>query len=27
LKTKVEDGWVQVAFANYLPGKHEMIEK
>lgn len=27
LETKVEDGWVTVAFANYIPGKHEKIEK
>ena len=25
--TKVEDGWIYVPFANYLPGKHEKIEK
>lgn len=25
--TKVENGWVQIPFANYLPGKHEKIEK
>lgn len=25
--TKVEAGWVWVPFANYIPGKHEKIEK
>lgn len=25
--TQVEDGWILVPFANYLPGKHEKIEK
>lgn len=25
--TKVEDGWVFVPFVNYIPGKHEKIEK
>ena len=25
--TKVEDGWVMVPFVNYIPGKHEKIEK
>ena len=27
LETKIEDGWIHVAFANYIPGKHEQIEK
>lgn len=27
LGTKVEDGWVYVPFVNYIPGKHEQIEK
>jgi menaquinol-cytochrome c reductase iron-sulfur subunit len=25
--TKVEDGWIFVPFTNYIPGKHEKIEK
>lgn len=25
--TKVEDGWVHVPFVNYIPGRHERIEK
>lgn len=25
--TKVDDGWIYVPFANYIPGKHEKIEK
>lgn len=25
--TKVEDGWIYVPFANYIPGKHDKIEK
>lgn len=25
--TKVEDGWIYVPFVNYIPGKHEKIEK
>ena len=27
LETKNDDGWVHVQFANFLPGKHEKIEK
>lgn len=27
LEVKTEEGWVSVRFANYIPGKHDMIEK